>query len=167
MRSLRSLRYLLLITFVFSSGSALDSFSAPTVNEEIANLDKPQKAPLSDRMERRQVQYDSQNSRDPFQGPMARLPDAMGTGSTNKENEEGSQPVLPPLTVQGIVWGGGFPQAIINNKVLKPGDTLRVPSEEREITIISIDKEGVLVTFADRQYNLRTSAAGGNFPKRP
>jgi hypothetical protein len=164
---LRSLKYFILLAFFFSGGTAQDSFGAPTAKEEIANLEKAQKTPPPERIERRQVQYDPQNSRDPFQGPTARLTDQAASPDQTEGASADSQPVLPPLTVQGIIWGGIFPQAIINNKVLKPGDTLRVPSEEREITIISIDKEGVLVTFADRQYNLRSSAAGSNLPKRP
>lgn len=49
--------------------------------------------------------------------------------------------MLPPLDLKGLVWGTDTPQAIINGKVLKIGDTID------EVKIVTIDKTGVGVLF--------------------
>ena len=54
----------------------------------------------------------------------------------------------PPLTIQGLVWGGRFPQAIMNNKVLRVGDTIE------GARIVDINKEGVVLYFDGQQYNI-------------
>ncbi len=59
---------------------------------------------------------------------------------------------LPPLVIQGLLWGGEFPQAIINNKVVKIGDTIE------EARIVEINKNGVILLFAGRKFPLSISA---------
>jgi hypothetical protein len=56
-------------------------------------------------------------------------------------------PALPP--VQGLVWGGRFPQAIINDKVVKIGETI---DEAKEVRVIDINKSGITVSFDNQQY---------------
>jgi len=62
---------------------------------------------------------------------------------------------LPELKVQGLLWGGIFPQAIINNKVVRVGDTLG------EVKITAITKEGVTVLFANMEHKLSSPAVTG------
>ena len=62
---------------------------------------------------------------------------------------------LPALTVQGIVWGGPIPQAIINRKVFAVGDVI----DEAKIT--RIDKEGIELFYAGRTYLVSSPANGG------
>jgi len=52
-------------------------------------------------------------------------------------------PVSPPphLAVQGVLWGGSQPQAIINHKVYRVGDTIE------GVTILSIGRQGVTVDY--------------------
>lgn len=90
------------------------------------------------------IEYKSEYLRDPFQE------EEMGTKEGPQEEQEAKP--LPALSVQGIVWGGILPQAIINNKVLRVGDTI----EGARIT--GIDKNGVTLFFDNRQYNLTPSS---------
>jgi len=55
--------------------------------------------------------------------------------------QDGDTGKLPPLEIKGLVWGTEVPQAIINGKVLKIGDTIN------EVKIVTIDKTGVGVLF--------------------
>ncbi len=53
-----------------------------------------------------------------------------------------------PLIVQGVVWGGAMPQAIINNKVFNIGDVIEGAK------VIEINKKGVILLYKDRTYLL-------------
>ncbi|MFA5115171.1 MAG: hypothetical protein WC469_03805 [Candidatus Omnitrophota bacterium] len=59
---------------------------------------------------------------------------------------------LPSLVVQGMIWGGNLPQAIINNKVLTIGDAIE------GVKIKSIDKEGISVLFEGQLYKIASPA---------
>jgi len=94
------------------------------------------------------IEYKAGNLRDPFQSPQKQK-------EPEKQMAERQMPErpLPTLTIQGIVWGGKFPQAIINNKVVKIGDTVN------EVQIVDINKSGVTVSFENREYNLPSTTA--------
>lgn len=98
------------------------------------------------------VNYNSAGLRDPFDNPVT-----PGL-SAGKDAYTSSQTPLPQLTVQGIVWGGAFPQAIINNQVVKAGDMLG------GARIIDIGKDGVTVFFGGKQFKLSSPASGGGAP---
>jgi len=104
------------------------------------------------------IEYSSGDLRDPFNDLFY----------LDEEKEEQSVPApqenlnagesmfsLRNFKVQGVIWGGKFPQAIINNKVFRVGDLI----EKAEI--VSIEKEGITLNFAGRLANL---AAPGNAP---
>jgi len=57
-------------------------------------------------------------------------------------------PSLDKFKVQGIIWGGKFPQAIINSKILSVGDTLE------GLKIVNIEKKGVTLSFAGKLVSL-------------
>lgn len=103
------------------------------------------------------VEYKAENLRDPFMGYLPK-PKDLGTGP-GKDREPVIAPPqirpLPPLTIQGIIWGGKFPQAIINNKVVKTGDFID------EVKIIEINKEGITVSFDNRKYVLSVAEPEG------
>lgn len=103
------------------------------------------------------VEYKAQNLRDPFQSPLKKEAETI-----TEVIPEAPPPDLSSLTVQGIVWGGKMPQAIINNKVVKVGDTIE------GMRIVSIDKEGITVSQGNRNYNLSSPAAAGkqDLPKQ-
>jgi hypothetical protein len=54
-----------------------------------------------------------------------------------------------------LIWGSSLPQAIVNNKVVKVGDKI----EGAEV--VSIDKQGVTVLFANKEHKLSSPAALG------
>jgi hypothetical protein len=87
------------------------------------------------------TEYTAEKLRDPFQG--------VKIEGEEKAPEITASTALPPsLTIQGLVWGGSFPQAIINNKVFKAGDMIE------GCRIIDINKGGVTIFFGGRQYNI-------------
>ena len=129
--------FALMLGCVFLTSRA---FAAPTEFNEIKKLETEQiKNPV--RIDVPVVTYKSEGARDPFQEKVSGVGGNVGT----KFN-------LSELSVQGIVWGGAFPQAIINNKVVKVGDTIK------EARVIDISKDGVTVFLGGRQYNLNSPA---------
>ncbi len=89
----------------------------------------------SDIVNRPVVEYKSDGLTDPFKKLIFK---------EEKKEEFGLGASLPranvdfsSFKVQGIIWGGRIPQAIINNKVLTVGDLI----EGAEI--LSIDKNGI------------------------
>ncbi len=91
------------------------------------------------------IEYKAQELRDPFKGYEAKQ-DSKGKTTTVSQ--------LPPLSVQGVVWGGQTPQAIINGSVVTPGETIS------GVKVISIDKYGVKVLFEGRPYEVLSPAGG-------
>lgn len=110
-----------------------------------------------ERIARPDIKYKSGGLKDPFQNPLIELdkpvvkPEAAGV-------KEGPP---PSLIVQGLIWGGNLPQAIVNNKVVKVGDTVD------GARVISIDKDGVTVLFEERQYRFSPSNIGAKSSKNP
>jgi hypothetical protein len=90
------------------------------------------------------VTYKARGLRNPFERPNKKGQDAGARSDSQKDK------AFPNLSVQGVIWGGKFPQAIINNKVIKVGDTLE------DVDIVSIDKEGVTVLFEGVERKLTT-----------
>ena len=64
------------------------------------------------------------------------------------EEEVVEKKPLPQLTIQGLIWGGNFPQAIVNNKVLRVGDSIE------DARIVDINRDGLVLYFEGQQYNL-------------
>ena len=60
---------------------------------------------------------------------------------------------MPALTVSGIAWGGSYPRAIINGKIVKIGDTI----EGAEI--LEIKKEGVVVSYKGQEFTIPVAKA--------
>ncbi|MDD4900268.1 MAG: hypothetical protein PHT31_06170 [Candidatus Omnitrophica bacterium] len=93
---------------------------------------------------RQKVEYHTEGARDPFKPLKIEMEESV--------EEEGPQ-TLPDLKIQGVVWGGSFPQAIINNKVVKVGETID------KAKVIDINKDGITVLFSGRKYNIYSPAA--------
>ena len=96
-------------------------------------------------IERPMVVYSAGNLRDPF---LTTIPQELGAATKNKEEEK-----LPSLTIQGLIFGPKFPQAIINNKVLKVGDQIS------GATVTAINKDEISVLFNDKYYKLTSPLA--------
>jgi len=97
---------------------------------------------------RPKVEYKAGFLRDPFTGVVAH--ESVSPGIT------AAQEAPPDLIVQGIIWGGRFPQAIINNKVLGVGDSIQ------GARIISIGKGGVTVLFGGNNFTLGSPTNAGS-----
>ncbi len=94
--------------------------------------------------EANKIEYKSEDLRDPFQEEKIEIKE--------QPQEEIETKPLPSVQIQGIVWGGGFPQAIINNKVVRVGDTIE------GVRITDINKNGVTVFFENRKHTLSVSS---------
>lgn len=90
------------------------------------------------------IEYASGSLRDPFGEPKIKI----------EEPEEEIQP-MPELTVQGLVWGSSMPQAIINDKVFKLGDSIEGAK------IVEINREGVVLVRGNNKYKLSSPAIIG------
>ncbi|MDD5505631.1 MAG: hypothetical protein PHR73_02615 [Candidatus Omnitrophica bacterium] len=99
------------------------------------------------------IEYTSGDLRDPFS-------DLFQLAAEKEKKEKEEQKIQAPLEniepekplpsldkfkVQGLIWGGKFPQAIINNKVLGVGDSIE------GVEIVNIDKKGITLDFAGRK----------------
>lgn len=109
------------------------------------------------------IEYSSGDLRDPF-GDLFQLAaerekkeKEMQSIQSPQETTEPEKPLpsLDKFQVQGVVWGGKFPQAIINNKILGVGDSIE------GVEIVSIEKKGITLNFAGR---MATLATPGNVP---
>jgi len=100
-------------------------------------------------IERPVFEYESSKLRDPFKTYLVKEPEAV-----LQEDGEVLKPELDlsKLDVQGVIWGGKIPQAIINSQVLTIGDLI----EGAEI--LSIDKKGVTLGFYGAIFDLAAPA---------
>lgn len=95
-------------------------------------------------------EFDGAGLRNPFR-------DYFSDDSVDETGPEGAgkvPEVLPPtLSVQGIISGGRINQAIVNNKIVKVGDTIE------GVLITNIDKQGVTFFYSNKSYNVSSPAA--------
>ena len=96
-----------------------------------------------------EISYTAEKFRDPFTNPVR---------AEILNSHEGSDPnvpeiPLPPMQVQGIFWGGKFPQAIINDKIVKVGETIEGAQ------VVAIEKDLVTVFFGDKKFDLPSPAS--------
>ena len=93
------------------------------------------------------VEYTSEGLRDPFKTPFEKK---YGSSGQDTGAADGT---LALLKLQGIVWGGKFPQAIINEQVVKIGDTVE------GALVTDINKYGVVLLVDGKQYTLSSPAS--------
>jgi len=139
-------------------------FSVPATYEKIQELEKMEKAPQPARITRSNVVYEAGNLRDPFQAPAEEeiVSSQNIPGTPSKQGANKLTEIHPPsLAIQGLVWGGSFPQAIINNKVVKTGDKIG------DCIIVGIDKDGVIVSSGGKEFKLPSPASGIKSTKAP
>jgi len=97
---------------------------------------------------RPQIKYKSGELRDPFESVMEKEKKKQDSQKEGAAELNKPKINLSALQVQGIIWGAKVPQAIINNKVLVPGDLIDGAE------ILSIDKKGITLSFAGETLNL-------------
>lgn len=152
----RTIKYLVIVFFMLVSFKAQAyalklELNAPEEIDE-GNLEKTGLIAANKNIQeivRPNVEYKAQGLRNPFEQPTT-------DGESEDDSSRIKKEVEPPkLIVQGIIWGGNFPQAIVNNKVVKVGDVLE------GVDIVGINKEGVTVLFAGVEHKLTTLPAMG------
>ena len=100
-------------------------------------------------IQRPNVEYSADTFRDPFKSALAEA------DTSAAQQTEGSPSQLPALSVQGLIWGGSFPQAIINSRVVRVGDELE------GVKITDIGKDGVSVLYGLNTYKLNPPVIAG------
>ena len=66
--------------------------------------------------------------------------------------------VLPPeVVVEGVLWGTGSPQAIINSEVYKVGDAIK----DLGAKVLKIEQNIVFITYGGKIYRLEIKKGGG------
>jgi len=133
--------------FLIPCSAFADSMKEISRVEEVV-YGKPKKKQIV----RPRVEYGAQELKDPFRGYRKR---------TVTRVTESKSVMLPNLVIQGVVWGGEVPQAIINNKVVKRGDAIE------NVHIVDINKKGIDIMFEGRQFNLPAPASGGSGQANP
>ena len=99
-------------------------------------------------VERTQIKYQSGQLRDPFATCLVRVVKKEESQQAVKDQLAAPIIDLDTFKVEGIIWGGKMPQAIINDKVLAVGDTINGAQ------ILSIDKKGITLNFSGQIVNL-------------
>jgi len=99
---------------------------------------------------RPKIEYKAQGLKDPFL-PIGQEKEITGF----KAHVSDRAKPLPELTLQGLVWGGVFPQAIINNQLVKIGDLIG------EAEVVEIEKEGVTLLYDEKRQKLSSPAVTG------
>ncbi len=135
---------------------AQSTFKAIEQLEGSAKVDS--KTAVDDVLKRAKLEYKADNLRDPFQKYFV-IP-VQTPGEISVEQEEASaeksaedEAAIQAIKLQGLIWGGNIPQAIINERVAKVGDVVD------NMQIIEISKDGVSVLFNNRVYNLSSPAS--------
>jgi hypothetical protein len=95
------------------------------------------------------LEYKSEVERDPFLDYLPEKQEPLAQA----EVKEDFASKLKSLEVQGIIWGSGMPQAIVNNKVIRAGDMLE------GARVISIEKNGINLMMDEREYKLGPPSA--------
>ncbi|MDP2905257.1 MAG: hypothetical protein Q8O22_03005 [Candidatus Omnitrophota bacterium] len=142
--------------FSLVSGAGKPSFAQMTKAEQVSNLieagsvDRKQAAP-PELISRPVLEYQSEGLRDPF---LDYLPEKQEAPAQQEVKEDFANK-LKTLEVQGIIWGSGMPQAIVNNQVIRAGDMFE------GARVISIEKSGINLMMDDKEYKLGPPSASG------
>lgn len=102
-------------------------------------------------------------ARDPFGPPAPLLRQIREKGKSHEQKPPAPSPTPSPtpaapppelssLKLQGIFWGAGKPQVIINRKILSVGDTIE------GFQVVAITKEGVTLTQGGVPMEIKPSA---------
>lgn len=122
------------------------AFSVFSLTRHAVAAEQPQAAAKEESANK--VEYTADQESDPFK------PEQEAGGKSEAAVKPQQEKPLPVLTVQGIVWGGVFPQAIINNKIVRIGDTIE------GARVVDITKSGVIIFFNEREYPISPLGLG-------
>lgn len=145
MKRVEAIKILCLISFFLFCFCLDFSFSADETKMPAAKT-QPEN---SGTVIRPKEEFNGVGLRDPFRDYFS------GPAEPGQGAEEAKAPEVPPpsLTVQGVISGGRINQAIVNNKIVKVGDTIE------GAIITNIDKSGVTVFFSNKSFKISSPAA--------
>ncbi len=154
--------YTIIIAFFFNLCNMPVCSYAQSTFRAIEKMETSTKADVQpsaeDVLKRVKLEYKAENLRDPFQKyfvipqpTFGEIPEESEEVSPEKSAED--EAAISAIKLQGLIWGGNIPQAIINESVVKAGDVVD------NMQIIEINKDGVSVLFNNRVYNLSSPAS--------
>ena len=152
----RIYRYILFI-FIAAGGMSFAPIASAQENIQENIKGKAKENTADGVVSRPVVEYKSGNLRDPFR-PLTAAKKMMAEQDKKVDlMKAGSD--LGNLKVQGIIWGGRFPQAIVNNRVVTVGDTIDGAE------ILGIDKNGITLSSGGGVDKLTVSVETPAFKK--
>ena len=99
------------------------------------------------------VEFTGEESKEPFLDAISKNKEPAVEVPVAKPVEKEPQPALPPLTIQGVIWGSSVPCVIINNQVVKQGELIG------DVKVTKIDKQGIKLLYKGWDYSLSSPAA--------
>ncbi len=128
---------------------ALAAFSAVFVSCPLAQEPNPDKAEGGGGGIQSVVAYSAEKLRDPF---TSSIQSEILTNTVSDMSVAADVP-LPEMKIQGIFWGARFPQAIINNKIVKVGEKIEGAQ------VVSIEKDLIRVFYSNKEFSLSSPAS--------
>ena len=138
---------LLFTVYAFAQQPKQTLFGSDAASREFEQSKKEEPEVIT----RPKVEY-NRAKRDPFEKVI--IHKGKGEARVQSSDDTSSRSLIDSFVVQGLIWGGNFPQAIINSKVYKVGDTIQ------GATILNIDKNGIIFSLGGKKYILSSSSAG-------
>jgi hypothetical protein len=149
-RTYRGIFYGAMIALLFAAASPCYSQEAfkKGMNDvqriESAVASSGQRVPI---ITRPKLVYDAGELKDPFDDFLPKVKPKPSSRMPGVGTEMPAVP-LPSFSVQGLIWGGSMPQAVIDGQVLKVGDTIQ------DAEIVEINKDGVKLLYNKKIYKL-------------
>ncbi|MFA5116291.1 MAG: hypothetical protein WC486_03315 [Candidatus Omnitrophota bacterium] len=151
-KSLSSSLIFIVAASVFLSWLVRPSFAQEALKKGINDMQKVESAVLGTGekvpiMIRPKLVYDAADLKDPFDDflPKAKVKPSSKISGIGTEQQAAP---LPSFTVQGLIWGGSLPQAVIDDQVVKVGDVIQ------DAEIVEISKEGIKVLYNKKIHKL-------------
>ena len=134
--------FLLLLLLINNRLYAQETQSA--IADPLANLPNPFKSPLPKIIKKERIKtpvtaLTEGPSRRRFESSTTEKPE--GAQPVQPVDRRAPQPVLPSVTISGLIWNSDRPQAIINGQVVDIGDTVN------EMKIVRIEKDGIDLSY--------------------
>jgi hypothetical protein len=99
---------------------------------------------FADNAEQLAVAYSGEAYESPFKPCLPQKGIVISPGSVKPETP------IPSLSLEGIVWGGIFPQAIINGSIVKEGDKIS------DAEVLKIEKNEIKLSYQGNIFFLKS-----------
>jgi hypothetical protein len=158
-RSIKGLScaFICAVAFIFLSPKITPSFGQEVIKKEITDIQKVESAVLNTGekvpiITRPKLTYDAADLKDPFDDFLPKVKPKSTSKIPGGGMDVQAAP-LPSFAVQGLLWGGSLPQAVIDNQVVKVGDVIQ------DAEIVEISKDGVKVLYNKKIYKLASPSS--------